>query len=174
MAGALRRMVGWKLAGAAAGAAGTVAMDLLWYQRARARQQEPGSFVDWETAKGLASFDDAPAPAQVVRVAAQQVLGSAPDDRYARTATNVMHWTTGVAWAAAAGLVAGALGARNPLLGLPFGAAVWSASYATLVPLDIYRWPWEYDARTVVDDLTAHLVYGAVAGLVWWGLSARR
>ena len=116
MAGALRRMVGWKLAGAAAGAAGTLAMDLVWYRRALRREQDPGSFLDWETAKAVASFDDAPAPAQVVRVTAHRLLGTAPDDRYARAATNVMHWTTGVAWAASAGLVA-ATSARSGIRG---------------------------------------------------------
>lgn len=47
---------------------------------------------------------------------------------------------------------------------------MWSASYRTLVPLGIYEWPWEYDGRTIWDDVSTHLVYGATAGAVWASL----
>src|SRR5207302_959971 len=52
--------------GLVAGVVGTAAMDLLWFKR----QRDAGSttsFPDWEFGKGINSFDDAPAPAQVGR-----------------------------------------------------------------------------------------------------------
>jgi hypothetical protein len=167
--GSIGRLVGWKVGGALAGAAGTLAMDLLWFGRSR-RDGATSSFTDWETAAGLTRWEDAPAPGKVGRLVVETVTGQPLEPTHARTATNVMHWATGVGWAAAAGLVAGAAGARSPLLGPPFGLAVWSASYLTLVPLGFYEWPWTYDGETVWKDLSAHLVYGTTAGLVWWAL----
>jgi hypothetical protein len=37
---------------------------------------------------------------------------------------------------------------------------VWLQSYAVLVPAKLYKPMWEYDAKTLWEDLSAHLVYG--------------
>lgn len=54
------------MAGVIAGAAGTLAMDLLWFARYK-RQGGSSEFVPWEFSAGLDSWDSAPAPAQVGR-----------------------------------------------------------------------------------------------------------
>ncbi len=50
--------------GAIAGAAGTLAMDLLWYTRYRRGGGETG-FIDWELSSSTTSYEKAAAPAQV-------------------------------------------------------------------------------------------------------------
>src|SRR3954468_21659304 len=47
--------------GLAAGAAGTLALDLVWYRRARKAGSDAG-FAEWEIVRDLQSWDDAPAP----------------------------------------------------------------------------------------------------------------
>jgi uncharacterized membrane protein YagU involved in acid resistance len=80
--------------------------------------------------------------------------------------TNAMHWLYGIGWGAAYGILA-----RNrepsPLAsGLVFGLGVWAAAYAELVPLGIYKPPWEYEPGELAVDGSYHLVYGvAVAGV---------
>jgi hypothetical protein len=55
--------------------------------------------------------------------------------------------------------------------GLPFGATVWASSYVVLPQAGLYKQIWEYDAKTLADDLTAHLAYGAGTGITFWLLS---
>jgi len=51
---------------------------------------------------------------------------------------------------------------RHPALyGPAFGAAVWLQSYAVLAPVKLYKPIWDYDAKTLGKDLSAHLLYGA-------------
>jgi hypothetical protein len=38
---------------------------------------------------------------------------------------------------------------------------VWAWSYATLVPLGLYRWPWHYRVGAIAKDVSYHLVYGS-------------
>jgi hypothetical protein len=47
-----------------------------------------------------------------------------------------------------------------PVYGLLVGAAVWGAGYVVLLEAGIYNPIWEYDATTLVRDLTGHLAYG--------------
>jgi uncharacterized membrane protein YagU involved in acid resistance len=58
------------------------------------------------------------------------------------------------------GLVAGSLSAVRVGYGIPFGASVWGAGYVVLPAAKLYKPIWEYDARTLANDLSAHLVYG--------------
>ena len=76
-----------------------------------------------------------------------------------RLATAV-HWTTGVAWGGAYGLIEGTFEAPPLVAGLGFGTGVWAASYFELVPLGIYKPPWEYPLAEAALDLSYHLVYG--------------
>lgn len=50
--------------GAVAGAAGTLAMDLIWYRRHRRTGGESG-FYQWEFSTSFESYEEAPAPAKV-------------------------------------------------------------------------------------------------------------
>ena len=55
------------------------------------------------------------------------------------------------------------------LYGLPFGAMVWAGGYVILPAANLYKPIWEYDRRTLAEDLSAHLVYGlATAGALQW------
>jgi Protein of unknown function (DUF1440) len=149
--------------GAIAGVAGTLAMDLLWYRRARRAGSETG-FLDWEFAAGLEGWDDAPAPAQVGRKLARVVLRRELPGERARLVTNVMHWSYGAAWGAGFGLLADRIPAV-PWRGVAFGLTVWSSDYVTLPLAGVYQPIWKYDAKTLAKDASAHAVYGVVTDL---------
>src|SRR5579875_1262862 len=116
--------------GMAAGLGGTAVMTA--YQLAVARAQ--GKPLQTPVPHRWA---DAPPPAQVAKRAAE---AAGQGRRFTRDdvpmLTNAMHWLYGTGWGVAYAL----LGAPN---GLAFGAAVWGAAYAELVPLGIYEPPWK-------------------------------
>lgn len=147
--------------GALAGMVGTVAMDLLWWQRSR-RSGSDDDFLTWEFT-AADSFDDAGAPAQVGRRAAGLVGVELPDES-AGTTTDVVHWLTGVGYGIAHGLVHDG---RHPVAGgLLTGAGAFANSYASLGALGIYDPIWEYDPETLAKDFSAHLLFGLAVGVV--------
>lgn len=158
--------------GALAGAAGTLAMDLIWYRRYR-RSGGSDPFVDWEFSASTRSFEDAAAPAQVGRRIVEGLFGRELPPQSAGFVNNVVHWLTGLGWGSLHGLVVGSLPRRSPLHGLVTGAVAWATSYAVLAPAGLYRPMWEYDARTLGRDLSAHLVFGATAGAAFVLLASR-
>jgi hypothetical protein len=144
--------------GAVAAALGTRAMDVFLYRRYRSGGGE-SPFGAWESSAGLASWDDAPAPAKVGKRAVEAVTGHELSPRWARTLNNLTHWGFGVS--AGIPFALATRGSPEPLYGLPFGASVWLSGYVVLPLLGVYRPIWEYDAVTLGKDLSAHLVYGA-------------
>ena len=54
------------------------------------------------------------------------------------------------------------------LYGLPYGALVWSSGYLLLPIAGLYKPIWEYDVRTLGDDLSAHLAYGVGTSSAFW------
>ncbi len=155
------------LAGALAGAAGTVAMDLVWYRR---YQQGGGDddFADWEFATSTASFDEASAPGQVGKRLADAVGVELPDEK-AGLSTNVMHWLTGVGYGLSHAMLQDG---RGPLLGGALtGAGAFANSYATLGALGVYEPIWTYDRDALSKDLSAHLAFGMATGLTYRLLS---
>jgi hypothetical protein len=148
--------------GFAAGVAGCVAMDAVLYARYRA-DDGGSSFVVWEFRSVPAGFDDAPAPAQVGRLLAERAHVHVAD-RFAGATNNVVHWATGITW----GLFASGLRLLpriGPMKGgLLAGVSAWATSYIVLSKLKIYKPITEYDAKTLWRDLSAHLVFGSVAG----------
>jgi hypothetical protein len=159
--------------GALAGAVGTAAMDLLWYGRYR-RGGGESDFVDWETSAGLDNWDNAAAPAQFGRCVVEKMLHREVPAGQARLTNNVVHWVTGVGWGAIFAVVSGLVTRRRWWHGLVFGAAVWVQSYAVLVPVKLYRPPWEYDLKTVWEDLSAHLLYGLSSATAFRVLARRQ
>ena len=155
--------VGAVTLGAAAGAVGTAAMDSLWFWRYRRDGGQQGA-VAWETAEGVDKWYDASAPGQVGRRLVEGFTGRELPDRWARAMTNAVHWGTGLAWGAQFGLLAGSTKRRHWTLGLLLGPAVWLAAYVLLPFAKLYKPMWEYDAKTLAKDLSAHLVYGAATG----------
>ena len=59
----------------------------------------------------------------------------------------------------------------NALYGLPFGAAVFAGDYIALPAAGLYKQIWEYDAKTLAIDLSAHLAYGAGTATAFWLLA---
>jgi hypothetical protein len=142
--------------GAIAGVAGTVAMDLVWYARAR-RDGTDARFVDWELVRDLDSWDAAPAPGKMGRKIVATLTGEDPPVDQAAAISNVMHWAYGTAWGAAYAVTS----CRRPWWAGPaLGAVVWSSDYVTLPLAGIYQPIWKYDATTLARDLSAHLVFG--------------
>jgi hypothetical protein len=140
------------LLGFAAGAAGTAVMTALQELVPRLRDGNGDGEEGGEE----------PAPAR----AARKVLGAIGvhlPRSWTPFLTQAAHWgygsSLGVLYALAEpdGSVA-----RD---GLAFGAAVWAAAYAELVPLGIYEPPWKYAPAELAEDFSYHALYGlGVAG----------
>lgn len=146
--------------GVVAGAVGTLAMDTYWYVRYRAGGgREP--FVSWELSSLVHTWEDAPAPAHVGKRLYEALFQRELPPSRARFVNNVTHWGYGVMAGAQYGLLAGSLARPRIVYGVPFGAAVWAASYVVLPAAKLYKPIWEYDITTLATDLGAHLVYGA-------------
>jgi hypothetical protein len=109
---ARRDLLGGALWGAAAGALGTTAMDLVEFRRYR---QAGGTerLTAWETAVGVNEWEDASAPGQFGKRVAEEVIGRELPDHWARPATNLVHWTTGLGWGAQFGLLIALSGATG-------------------------------------------------------------
>jgi uncharacterized membrane protein YagU involved in acid resistance len=152
--------------GIVAGVAGTGVMT--GYQLAVARLQ----------GKPLATpvphrWADAPAPAQVAKKAAEAVgQGRRVTREDVPLLTNAMHWLYGIAWGAFYGVAAGAAKPDPVGGGLAFGAGVWGASYAELVPLGVYKPPWKYPAKELAVDLSYHVVYGLAVAAAYAALDS--
>jgi len=147
------------LAGALAGAVGTAAMDLVLYSRYR-RGGGQDSLWQWEFAGGVTSWDKASAPGQLGQKVERLVTGRQPPDDWARPTTNLVHWATGIGWGLQYAALASRTSRRRWLRALALGPVAWLASYAILPLAKVYKPIWAYDARTLGDDLSAHLVFG--------------
>jgi hypothetical protein len=93
------------LRGVAASALGTLAMDALLYRRYR-HGGGTAAFPGWESSEGLASWENAPAPALVAKRFLEEVLQHDVSPRYARLLNNATHWGFGTATAATFSLLA--------------------------------------------------------------------
>jgi len=145
--------------GVVAGAAGTLAMDALWFSRYR-RSGGDSDFAGWEFTLTVSTWDQAPAPAQVgQRLFEGLFKRELPVSRVALV-NNVTHWAFGVLGGAQYGILAGSLGHPRVRYGVPFGASVWAGGYVVLPAAKLYKPIWEYDTKTLAKDLSAHLVYG--------------
>jgi hypothetical protein len=145
--------------GLVASAVGTLAMDALLFSRYR-RGGGTDSFSAWEFSAGVEKWDDAPAPAQVGKRLVEGLYQRPLPPERARLVNNVTHWAFGLFNGVQYGLVAGSL--RKPRLryGVPFAVGVWGSGYAVLPAAGLYEPIWEYDAKTLARDLSAHLVFG--------------
>ena len=160
------------LSGTIAGAVGTAAMDLLLYSRYR-RGGGKDTLLRWESAGGVLGWADASAPGQLGQKVERIVTRREPPERWARTTTNVMHWATGMGWAAQYGVLAGRSSSHPVLRGLALGPVVWLSGYVILPLAGVYRPIWEYDTRTLAEDLSAHLVFGVTTDATYAALTRR-
>jgi hypothetical protein len=157
-------------AGAVAGALGTVAMDLLLYQRYR-RDGGKDSLQRWELAAGVSTWEEASAPGQVGQKLERLVTRRPPPDSWARSTTNLVHWATGIGWGIQYGVLASRTSRHPVVRALALGPVAWLTSYAILPLAGVYQPIWDYDARTLGDDLSAHLVFGSVTAAVFAALT---
>jgi hypothetical protein len=165
--------LGAVLRGGVAGVVGTLAMDLLWYARYRRGGGEQ-SFVDWEFSASTKNWEDAGAPAQVAKRVTEGFLQRELPDEAAALTNNAAHWATGLQWGALYGLVAGSMPKSSvPAFGAALGVAAFTTSYALLGLAKVYRPIWEYDAKTLAKDLSAHLVFGLGTAAVFGASSIR-
>ena len=159
--------------GVAASALGTLAMDALLYRRYK-RGGGESAFPAWESSAGLASWDDAPAPAKVGKRFVEAVTRRELAPQHARVLNNVTHWGYGLFAGAQYGVLAGSLRSPRVRYGLPFGAGVWAAGYAVLPALGVYKPIWDYDLETLGKDLSAHLVFGTATAAAFQALVTDR
>jgi hypothetical protein len=157
------------VAGLAAGAVGTICMDTVRYVRYR-RGGGKDSPLAWEFAP-VDSWDKAPDPGQVGKRLIEGFTQRPLSDRWAWPVSTAMHWGYGSGQAAVYGILAGSARRPHAVYGVPFGAAVWASSYVTLPIAGLYQPIWKYDAKTLADDLSATLAYGAGTGVTFWLLT---
>ena len=151
--------VGAVARGLAAGALGTAAMDAFLFARYR-RNGGDSSAADWESSAGVTTWEEAPAPAHVGKRLVEGLFGIELPPARARLVNNVMHWGYGILNGVQYGIVAESLPSPRIRYGLPFGATVWAGDYVILPAAKLYKPIWEYDKKTLANDLSAHLVYG--------------
>jgi hypothetical protein len=156
-------------AGLVAGVVGTVCLDAVQYRKYR-RTGGNDDPLEWEFAP-IDSWDKAPDPGQVAKRVIEGFTHRELPDRWAWLVSTVAHWGYGSSAAAACGILAGSLRRPHPLYGLPFGAVVSATGYVVLPEAGLYQPIWEYDAKTLASDLSAHLAYGAGTGTAFWVLA---
>ncbi len=159
--------------GAAAGLAGTLAMDALWYRRYRRGGGEDG-FLDWELSSATTSYEQAGAPAQVGKRIVEGYLQRELPPASAGMMNNAVHLLTGVAWGATHAIVTTSTRAPRAATGPVTGATAWAASYAMLAPAGIYKPISEYPPAVLWQDLSAHLVFGLATGIAFAALTGQR
>jgi hypothetical protein len=160
--------VGAVARGLVAGAVGTATMDTFLFARYR-RSGGDSSAEQWESSAGVTSWEQAPAPALVGKRLVEGLFGIQLAPSRARLVNNVMHWAYGILNGAQYGIVAESL----PTARLPFGATVWAGDYVILPAAKLYKPIWAYDAKTLANDLSAHLVYGLATAAALSVLSPR-
>jgi len=167
---ARRTPLGAVVRGFVAGAIGTAAMDTLQFARYRGGGGK-SSPKEWEFSEGLSSWEQAPAPAQVGKRIVEGLFEVQIPPSRVPLVNNVTYWAFGIATGAGYGIVAGSL--RRPRIGygLPFGASVWAGGYVVLPAAKLYKPIWEYDVKTLANDLGDHLVYGLATAIAFRLLS---
>jgi hypothetical protein len=163
----MRLLLRSTLCGFAAGAVGTLAMDLVWFLRYK-RGGGASSFAAWEFASGLDSWDATSAPARVGKLLFETATHTELPASKAALTTNIMHWTYGLQWGAVFGVAIGSATRMRPWQGPLLGLLVWLASYISLPIAGFYKPIWTYDLKTLWDDLSAHLVYGMAVAAAFW------
>jgi len=156
--------------GVLSGAAGTAAMDVLLYTRYR-RGGGGDPFWKWEFAEAVKKWDDAPAPGQLGRKLEEAVTQRPAPDGWARSTTNLVHWVTGGGWGLQYGALTGKTADHRWRLALTLGPAAWLTSYVVLPLAKVYKPIWDYDGRTLAEDLSAHVLYGVTTATTFAALA---
>ena len=151
---------------------GTAAMDLLLYRRYR-RSDGDDSLWRWESAAGVTTWDRRPRRVRSVASCSASPPGvSRPIDGRGRRRTSCTGRPASVGGPSTARSTGSTT--RLPwLTAAALGPAAWLSGYAVLPLTGVYEPIWKYGARTLADDLSAHLVYGAATSAAFAVLSRR-
>ena len=147
-------------------------MDAFLFARYRRNGGESGA-KEWESSAGVTSWEEAPAPAHVGKRLVEGLFCIELAPSRARLVNNVMHWAYGILNGGQYGIVVESLPTPRIRYGLPFGATVWAGDYVILPAAKLYQPIWDYDAKTLANDLSAHLVYGLATATTLRWLSPR-
>jgi hypothetical protein len=162
--------------GLLAGVAGTAVMTAVQEVSLRLKQHAMVGMKHEEETEDTDLWTKAPAPAQLLQRAVTKATGVKPDPAAIPLYTNVTHWGygigLGVVYAAGAGRLR--LRPKTAVAGAMFGMGVWAQSYAMLVPLGLYKWPWRYSAKTIAKDVSYHLAYGTGTAVGYRMLTRQR
>jgi hypothetical protein len=150
--------------GLMAGLVGTLAMDLVWFARYK-RGGGTDGFTTWEFGSSPATWDDASAPAKVGKLVYETASRTELPVSKAGLTANVMHWGYGLQWGLIFGLAVTCSSCFRLWQGPLLGALVWFSSYVTMPIAGFYKPIWSYDAKTLWDDLSAHLAFGTSVAL---------
>jgi hypothetical protein len=159
--------------GLLAGTAGTAVMTALQEISIYVKRHGTVGTKHGEERADVDPWTRAPAPAQLLQRAVTKATGVEPDPVAIPLYTNVMHWGYGIGLGVAYALAARKVRLKPAASGLAFGTGVWAQSYATLVPLGLYKWPWHYPAKTIAKDVSYHLAYGTGTAVGYRLLSRR-
>ena len=144
--------------GVAAGVVGTACMTAVQEVMSRRRKARAPRAAD----NGQADpWKKAPAPAQLAKRVIEGVTQHEVPVERISLLTNAVHWGYGTALGGLYGLLEGSLRPQPAVHGPIFGLGVWAWSYATLVPLGLYKPPWHYKASSIATDVSYHLAYGS-------------
>jgi hypothetical protein len=149
--------------GLAAGLIGTACMTALqevMAKRRRARMPAPLGVTE-----DADPWSHAPAPAQLAKRVVEGLLQREISPAQIPLFTNAMHWGYGTALGAVYGIAESSFPGKPGVRGPLFGLGVWAQSYATLVPLGLYEWPWHYRKGAIAKDVSYHLLYGTGTAL---------
>src|SRR6187200_1833709 len=91
----------------------------------------------------------------------------------ARATTNIVHWATGVGWGIEYGAVASITSSHRWARALALGPVAWLSGYVVLPLAKAYKPIWKYDARTLANDLSPHLLYGTVTSAAFRALAGK-
>jgi hypothetical protein len=152
-------MVGDLALGVGAGVIGTACLTVLQEVSARLRRHTTVG-IKHEVDPDEDPWKRAPAPAQLLKRGVEAVTGIEPDASAIPAYSNIVHWGYGIGLGAAYALAERRLRTRASIAGPLFGLGVWAQSYATLVPLGLYEWPWHYSPKVIAKDVSFHLAYG--------------
>jgi hypothetical protein len=146
-----------------AGAVGTCAMDALLYRRYRRGGGTEQPF-EWEFSSGVKTWEDVSSPGLVGRDVLQLLRGGEVPQEWARSVQNTVHWATGVGWCIPLALLVPQRKRTAWICGVSIGPIAWATSYIVLPFAKIYKPIWDYDAKTLAQDFSAHLLYGTIIG----------
>ena len=148
--------------GLAAGAVGTAVLTALQLVEQRVR--------GGGTSGPPRTWEEAPAPAQVGHRVADGVFEHDLPLSDAPALTNVVHWSYGVVWGAAFGILQRSFHWPLAAAGAAFGTMVWAGGYTALPAMGIYEPAWKYPLKTLGIDLGRHLVYGTGVAVAYRAL----